>query len=60
MGNVVEQKSVAELPLNGRNPLTLLVLEPGVVSVPEWRPGSDDPRPLPAEVAWNGGVARKP
>lgn len=31
MGNVVTQKSVQELPLNGRNPLTLLVLEPGVV-----------------------------
>src|SRR5215471_1084522 len=27
LGNVIEQKSVAELPLNGRNPLTLLVLE---------------------------------
>jgi hypothetical protein len=38
----------------------LEMLEPGVVSVPEWRPGSDDLRPLPAEVAWNGGVARKP
>ena len=45
----------AELAFRG-----LRVLEPGVVSVPEWRPGSDDPRPLPAEVAWNGGVARKP
>src|SRR6266851_2333280 len=31
MGNVVTEKSVQELPLNGRNPLTLLVLEPGVV-----------------------------
>ena len=45
----------AELAFRG-----LQMLEPGVVSVPEWRPGSDDPRPLPAEVAWNGGVARKP
>lgn len=31
IGNVVEQKTIESLPLNGRNPLTLLVLEPGVV-----------------------------
>src|SRR5436190_1419675 len=31
IGNVVEQKAIEALPLNGRNPLTLLVLEPGVV-----------------------------
>jgi hypothetical protein len=31
LGNVIEQKAVADLPLNGRNPLTLLVREPGVV-----------------------------
>jgi hypothetical protein len=31
IGNVVSEKAVQELPLNGRNPLTLLVLEPGVV-----------------------------
>ena len=31
MGNVVTSKEVTEIPLNGRNPLTLLVLEPGVV-----------------------------
>ncbi|HYY43151.1 MAG TPA: carboxypeptidase regulatory-like domain-containing protein, partial [Pyrinomonadaceae bacterium] len=30
IGNVVEQKAIEQLPLNGRNPLTLLVLEPGV------------------------------
>jgi hypothetical protein len=30
MGNVVEQKAIETLPLNGRNPLTLLLLEPGV------------------------------
>lgn len=30
MGNVVEQKAIEKLPLNGRNPLTLLLLEPGV------------------------------
>ncbi len=31
LGNVIEQKAIADLPLNGRNPLILLVLEPGVV-----------------------------
>src|SRR5712691_645357 len=31
IGNVVEQKAIQDLPLNGRNPLTLITLEPGVV-----------------------------
>ncbi len=31
IGNVVEQKAIERLPLNGRNPLTLILLEPGVV-----------------------------
>ena len=31
IGNVVEQKAIEALPLNGRNPLSLIVLEPGVV-----------------------------
>jgi hypothetical protein len=31
LGNVVDQKAIETLPLNGRNPLTLLLLEPGVV-----------------------------
>src|SRR5262249_22085743 len=30
LGNVVEQQAVKTLPLNGRNPLNLIVLEPGV------------------------------
>ena len=30
LGNVVEHRAVASLPLNGRNPLNLIVLEPGV------------------------------
>jgi hypothetical protein len=30
LGNVVEQKAIETLPLNGRNPLALLLLEPGV------------------------------
>lgn len=31
IGNVVERKAIEALPLNGRNPLTLLIFEPGVV-----------------------------
>ena len=31
IGNVVQRKAIESLPLNGRNPLTLIVLEPGVV-----------------------------
>jgi len=31
VGNVVSQKAIVDLPLNGRNPMNLLVLEPGVV-----------------------------
>ena len=31
IGNVVEQKAIVTLPLNGRNPLNLLIYEPGVV-----------------------------
>src|SRR5260221_4927797 len=31
LGNVVEQRAIEPLPLNGRNPLALLLLEPGVV-----------------------------
>src|SRR5262249_39059657 len=31
IGNVVSQKAIVDLPLNGRNPLNLLLLEPGVV-----------------------------
>lgn len=31
IGNTIEQKAIESLPLNGRNPLSLLTLEPGVV-----------------------------
>jgi hypothetical protein len=36
------------------------LVEPGLVVVSEWRPQGAGPRPLPAEVAVVGGVARKP
>jgi hypothetical protein len=35
------------------------LVAPGVTSVSDWRPDDDGPHPLPAEVAWDGGVARK-
>lgn len=31
LGNVIERKAIEALPLNGRNPLNLLIYEPGVV-----------------------------
>lgn len=40
LGNVVEQKAIEALPLNGRNPLTLLLLEPGVVQRSQGGAGS--------------------
>jgi S-adenosyl methyltransferase len=36
------------------------MVDPGLVLVSEWRPESDDLRPLPGEVGMYGGVARKP
>ena len=38
----------------------LEMVPPGVVLVSEWRPGSDAPRPGPAEVSVYGGAACKP
>jgi hypothetical protein len=38
----------------------LEMVDPGLVLVSEWRPEDAGPRPLPAEVTWDGGVARKP
>ena len=36
------------------------LIDPGLVLVSVWRPGSPGPRPLASEVNWYGGVARKP
>jgi hypothetical protein len=39
----------------------LELLEPGIVSVADWRAENEpQPRPTPAEVAWYGAVARTP
>jgi hypothetical protein len=38
----------------------LKMVEPGLVPVSEWRPEANGLRPLPAEVGYYGGVARKP
>ena len=39
----------------------LELLEPGIVSVADWRAEHEPrPRPAPADVAWYGAVARKP
>jgi len=40
IGNVVEQKSIEALPLNGRNPLALILYEPGVVQRSQGAAGS--------------------
>ncbi|PYS37826.1 MAG: TonB-dependent receptor [Acidobacteria bacterium] len=40
IGNVVTSKAATELPLNGRNPLTLITLEPGVVQRSQGGAGS--------------------
>jgi hypothetical protein len=45
----------ADLVFGGLDPV-----DPGLVLVSEWRPQGTGPRPLPAEVAVIGGVARKP
>jgi hypothetical protein len=45
----------AELAFRG-----LEMIDPGLVLVSEWRPEETGPRPLPSEVSWYGGIARKP
>ncbi|HEV2377137.1 MAG TPA: SAM-dependent methyltransferase [Streptosporangiaceae bacterium] len=37
----------------------LELVDPGITLVSEWRPEGPGPRPLPNEVNWNCGVARK-
>jgi hypothetical protein len=54
-GQIRTADEFAELAFRG-----LELVEPGVVSVSDWRPDGDGPHPLPAEVSWDGGVARKP
>ena len=54
-GQIRTADEFAELAFRG-----LDMVEPGVVSVCDWRPDGDGLRPLPAEVTWDGGVARKP
>jgi len=41
VSNVVDQKSIQTLPLNGRNPLNLIALEPGVVQQPNTTTGTN-------------------
>lgn len=40
LGDVVGQRAIRDLPLNGRNPLTLITLEPGLVQRPSSAAGS--------------------
>jgi hypothetical protein len=54
-GQLRTSDELSELVFSG-----LEMVDPGVVPVSEWRPDGDGPRPLPAEVNSNGGVARKP
>jgi SAM-dependent methyltransferase len=37
----------------------LQLIDPGVVLVSEWRRPHDDPRPLPSDVNWYGGIGYK-
>ncbi len=58
-GGVVSQgrtiDEFAQLAFSG-----LDMVDPGLVLVSEWRPDSEDLRPLPGEVGMYGGVGRKP
>ena len=50
-----DNRDFAEIAFTG-----LRLVEPGVVSVSDWRPDETGPRPAAAEVNSYGGVARKP
>ncbi len=41
VSNVIDQRSIQTLPLNGRNPLNLIALEPGVVQQPNTTTGTN-------------------
>ena len=53
-GQMRDSSEFARLAFTG-----LELIAPGVTLVSEWRPDSDAPRPIPAEVNVYGGVARK-
>ena len=58
LGQVIEQRSVNELPLNGRNPLALVSLAPGVV--PQGSSGTNPVTQNPfsqGNIQINGGAA---
>src|SRR5258706_8858727 len=57
MGNVVEQKAIEALPLNGRNPLTLLLLEPGVLQRSAGGGGSRGDAKGARDPAYNASIA---
>jgi S-adenosyl methyltransferase len=67
VGGLVRTYRQAGLPAQARTAREFAVLafggleliDPGVVLVSQWHPPAD-PRPLPAEVNWYGGVGRKP
>ena len=68
IGNAMSAYQAAGLPAQARDSddfarlafAGLELVPPGVVLVSEWRPGTDAPRPTPAELSLYGGVGRKP
>src|SRR5215510_564389 len=54
LGNVVEHVTVANMPLNGRNPLNLIVLEPGVVQTGSTGVNVNGLRPQSGNVTIDG------
>jgi SAM-dependent methyltransferase len=68
IGNAMDSYRSAGLPAQARDSgdfarlafAGLELVPPGVVLVSEWRPDSDAPRPVPAELSLYGGVGRKP
>jgi hypothetical protein len=68
IGNAMSAYRAAGLPAQARDSgdfarlafAGLDLVPPGVVLVSEWRPDSDAPRPVPAELSLYGGVGWKP